>query len=419
MTHDGTACRWLMPIRAALHELSGLDLARLDRFEQFLRSRLADFAIDGSLDPDVRRQHLRQIRVALAAEGHLGMAVPAQYGGNGRPAVAQPLLQFICGYHDVDLRDSTGLGHGRLLAQHADPQLRDLWLPRLLAGAVAGIAVTEHHGGSQVYRTRTAAVSDRKGSWTVTGTKTWISRLTEAALFCVFFLDPAGRLTSAVIDAASPGLSRRPVTPAGLSGWAWGELRLDRVQVRPCDILSTPGDGMRILRDHFAHYRPLVAATALGAAARVHDQVSASLDHRREVGIIADLRDNALITLGRTYAEINAAFLAALTAHRLAETCAPQAHLWGCAVKAYGVDTAYQAASEVALLAGAAEFAADSFIAKTRRDLNALLYADGIHDTLYRSAGRCLVRTPPSRLEAPHLVSVSRLPRRVRVIPVL
>jgi hypothetical protein len=60
MTHDGTACRWLMPIRASLHELSGLDLARLDRFEQFLRSRPADFSIDGSLDPDVRRQHLRR-----------------------------------------------------------------------------------------------------------------------------------------------------------------------------------------------------------------------------------------------------------------------------------------------------------------------------------------------------------------------
>jgi len=31
-------------MRAALHELSGLDLARLDRFEQFLLSRLADFS---------------------------------------------------------------------------------------------------------------------------------------------------------------------------------------------------------------------------------------------------------------------------------------------------------------------------------------------------------------------------------------
>ena len=43
---------------------------------------------------------------------------------------------------------------------------------------------------------------------------------------------------------------------------------------------------------------------------------------------------------------------------------------------------------ELALLAGAAGFTAESRTAKTRADLNALLYADGIHDSLYRTAGR-------------------------------
>ena len=58
------------------------------------------------------------------------------------------------------------------------------------------------------------------------------------------------------------------------------------------------------------------------------------------------------------------------------------------AAKAHGVDAAYQAASELALLAGAAGFTADSRTAITRADLNALLYADGRHDSLYRTAGR-------------------------------
>ena len=49
-------------------------------------------------------------------------------------------------------------------------------------------------------------------------------------------------------------------------------------------------------------------------------------------------------------------------------------------------------------LTGAAGFTADSGTAKARRDLNALLYADGIHDSLYRSAGRSL--TQPSRQSA-------------------
>ena len=263
--------------------------------------------MNAGLEDQIRSRHLRQIRRGLAGAGYLALAVPARHGGCGRPAVMQALLQFICGYYDVDLRDSTGLGHGRLVAEHAAPQVRDQWLPVLLAGAVPGIAITEPCGGSQVHATQTAATPARGGAWAVSGTKTWISRLTEAALFCVFFTDPAGQLTAAVIDAASPGLARRPIIPAGLSGWTWGELHLHEVTVQPCDILGQPGQGMQLLREHFAHYRPLVAATALGAAAAVHDQTSAGLDGRRQAGAIADLRDNALITLGRTYAQINAA----------------------------------------------------------------------------------------------------------------
>jgi hypothetical protein len=43
------------------------------------------------------------------------------------------------------------------------------------------------------------------------------------------------------------------------------------------------------------------------------------------------------------------------------------------------------------LLEGAAGFTASSLAAKVRADLNALLYADGIHDSLYRSAGGNLI----------------------------
>ncbi len=46
---------------------------------------------------------------------------------------------------------------------------------------------------------------------------------------------------------------------------------------------------------------------------------------------------------------------------------------------------------------GGTSFTADCGTAKARRDLNALLYADGIHDSLYRSAGRSLTTpTHPS-----------------------
>jgi len=314
-------------------------------------------------------------------------------------------MNFVCGYHDADLRDATGLGHGRLIAAHATRPGRDCWLPRLLAGDLAGIAITEPNGGSQVHAITATATTHRDGSWRLTGTKTWISRLHEAAVFIVFFKDPAGNLCAGIIDARSPGLRREQILPAGLTGWSWGELRLDDVPVPPKDVLGQPGEGMTLLREHFAHYRPLVAATALGAAAAAHDQVARCLSARRGSGVIADLRDNALISLGRSYAQISAALLATLTAFRLSAATHPLAELWGCAVKAHAVDTAFAAASELTLLTGASGFTASSRLTKAIGDLGALRYADGIHDSLYRSAGRAL--TPPA---APHLIPLSQPP---------
>ena len=85
--------------------------------------------------------------------------------------MVQAMLQFICGYHDVDLRDSTGLGHGRLIAAYASAPVRDRWLPACWLARCAGIAITEPHGGSQVHATSTTAVPRRDGTWRSTARK--------------------------------------------------------------------------------------------------------------------------------------------------------------------------------------------------------------------------------------------------------
>jgi alkylation response protein AidB-like acyl-CoA dehydrogenase len=387
----GGATRWLAPLLPSIPGVTELDAGQMRRFEDTLGALVAAYPIGPSVEPQLRSQRLSRIRCELARSGHLGLTVRARDGGCGSAAVTQALMQFICGYHDADLRDATGLGHGRLIALHGTAPVREQWLPRLMTGQVPGIAITEQHGGSQVHATTTVATARCDGTWTLTGTKTWISRLNEAAVFVVFFKDPSGRLTAGVVDAADGGLERSTIQPCGLSGWAWGELRLTDVRLRPCDILGQPGDGMRLLREHFAYYRPLIAALAVGVAAAAHDLVASHLVGRQTAGAISRPRDNALITLGRAYAQINAGLLAASTAQRLAECDHAQAEVWGCAIKAHAVDTAYMAVSDLTLLVGAAGCIASSPLVKASRDLRALLCADGIHDSLYRAAGGALL----------------------------
>ena len=370
---------WLNPLRPVLDPAVRVDWRRLTALAGALDEVLDNCPVGADVPAGAERsRRLRAIRQELAQQRHVDTTL--------EPALFQVLAQFVCGYRDIDLRDATGLGHGLLIARHGSPQARQTWLPRLLAGELAGIAVTEPHGGSRPAATRTRAVAGPDGTWLVTGRKTWISRLTEAAVFVLFFCAPDGRLTAAAVDATVPGLRRQPIPPTGLAGWTWGILDLDGVPIRPEHVLH--GDGMVLLREHFAGYRPLVAATALGGASAVFDTVTAGLTARQAAGDLPRLRDSALVTLGRTHAQLVTALLGAVVASHVADAGHQDAERWAAAMKAHGIDTANQAAAELALLLGAAGFRADCQVAKTRRDLAGLLYADGIHDSLYRTAGK-------------------------------
>jgi hypothetical protein len=237
------------------------------------------------------------------------------------------LAQFVSGWHDLDLRDATGLGNGALLLR-AGTEIRDRWLSRLATGDLVGIAATERHGGSRIQEITTRATLTAGGRWLISGENVWVSRLVEAHGMAVFPRDPDGRISAAIVSAGAPGLSRETVTPAGLAGWS-----------------------LAVFRDHFARFRPLVTATALGAAVGVHTAVTEALAVRVQAGVLPRVRDNALITIGRTHADLTAALLNTLATVQL----------------------------------GAAGFTAASPLAKARADLAALQYTDGIHDSLYRS----------------------------------
>ncbi len=396
--------RWLEPLRSGLGTTLG-DWSRLQEFTAALDDvvhQLPDSP--GVPEGPERGQWLLRVRRALVD----------LHGFADQSAATQLLIQFICGYHDIDLRDSTGVGHGLLITRHGRTATRARWEPRLRGGDLAGIAITEPHGGSRVRETRTHATTAADGYLLITGRKCWISRLNEAAVFIVFFRDTTGRLAAAAVDATTSGLCRTPIPPTGLAGWSWGLLDLDSVAVHPEDVLH--GEGMALLREHFATYRPWVAATALGGAAAVFDTVTAHLAARD----LPRLRDDALTTLGRTHAHITSALLGCGLAAHLATDAHHDAEVWSAAAKAHGVDAAYNVTTDLAQLAGAFGYRADSAIAKTHRDLAGLRFADGAHDSLYRCAGKHhsadllapIQRPPIMRVGAPPVGDRSSLFRR-------
>ncbi|MGH8422277.1 MAG: acyl-CoA dehydrogenase family protein [Pseudomonas fluorescens] len=394
--------RWLVPLRSVLPEITTEEWARLSRLEELLYEQTRG---SEQLTGPERAAWLLDIRRRLAEEGYSRQVSPQAPVELSRVRLLQTLAQFVCGFFDLDLRDATGLGHGALLANLTDNQLRRLWLSRVSGGELIGVAATERRGGSRIQEISTAA-QEAGTQWLISGEKTWVSRLNEAVGWVVFFRGPTGDISAAVVDATAPGLHRQPLPPAGLGGWSWGVLTFDNVPINPVtDLVGRYGDGLGVFRQHFTRFRPLVTATALGTAAAAHTLVTQTLATRVSRGEIPRVRDNALVTLGQTYAEVHAALLATLATVRLGATGAPQADMWARVNKAYGVDVANKAVSDLATLIGAAGFTTGSRIAKARADLTGLLYADGIHDSLYRSGGKTLLAEQdhwiPPRPEVP------------------
>ena len=376
---------WLEPIKPMLAKwVQTKDWKLLLVFEQSLRE----------VAQNKSKQQPLQVKTSLASQGYAMVDVETRFGGRGRSPVFQALLQFVCGYHNLDYRDVAHVGHGRMIILHGSKQQRKLWIPKLVAGSLVGIAATEAHGGSRIQDTRTVAKNNGR-THLLNGEKVYISRIREAETFVVFFkFEKDETLSAALIDLSHGGVKTELWEPLGLRGWSWGKVVFENAPFTDQDVLGARGQGLAIFKEHFAYYRPMVAITTLGAAAAVLDQVMVHINQRVSGKGISMPRDSCLEIIGNQYLGINAGILSALCAIVQNVENSPHASLWSRAVKAWSVEQAYQAVSELALYMGASAIREDQFVAKALCDLRVFLMADGIHDSLRRSAGRTLLDLP-------------------------
>jgi len=190
------------------------DLARsaLTEGARFAETVLAPLNAIG----DEQGCRLEQGRVRLAKEfvaayrdftaaGWPGLDMPQQMGGQDLPLSTQvafaEMVNGACaafGMVVVTLRAG-----GRLLCEHAEPQLAELIVPKLVSGEwSATICITEAHAGSDVGRLRMRAVRRDDGRYELTGTKIFISFGDH---------DMTGQIIHLI-------LARTPDAPAGTAG---------------------------------------------------------------------------------------------------------------------------------------------------------------------------------------------------------
>jgi alkylation response protein AidB-like acyl-CoA dehydrogenase len=101
-----------------------------------------------------------------------------EYGGQGLPASVSKLVEEMICACNLSFGLYPGLSHGAYLAlkSHGSEALKNLYLPKLVDGSWSGtMCLTEAHCGTDLGLLRTRAVPQPDGSYSVSGSKIFIS----------------------------------------------------------------------------------------------------------------------------------------------------------------------------------------------------------------------------------------------------
>jgi alkylation response protein AidB-like acyl-CoA dehydrogenase len=218
----------------------------------------------------------REVFREFAQEGFTGVVVPAGLGGLGRSlpdalVLAEELMRVGAASVAVSLL-LPALAVCPLLAGAASPEVRDRWLPRLLAGdTVAALAVTEPTGGSDLFSGPFCTACRDGGDWVLDGEKFFITNGPIADLVVVLArtADPPGplSLTLLAVPADTPGfevVGRH--AKLGLRASPTGWLRFRGCRLPASSVIGAVHRGFADFLPVAAHERLLIAAGAVAYA---------------------------------------------------------------------------------------------------------------------------------------------------------
>jgi alkylation response protein AidB-like acyl-CoA dehydrogenase len=347
---------------------------------------------------------------AFREGGWTGIDLPLEYGGQGLASVLGVAVQelFDRGCVAFGMVPGAARAAARLIESHAEPQIRNEWLPNLVSGEWgATICMSEPDAGSDVSRVRTRASIADDGSWRVYGEKMWISfgdhslvaRIGHVVLARTDPSQPGARGLSLIlvpvddaVGARNGVIIRRVEEKLGLHGSPTCAIGFDGARGM---LIGTAGRGLAQLFRMITVMRLQVGAQGLGLATAAFETARAYANERRQGGapegaavpIIRhrDIQRNLLEMASRIETLRGLLYAAAIHAD-LAEMdsepaeAAEAAALLGWLlpiVKNSAAETAFEIAAQAALVLGGAGYSEEWPIAQYLRDARILAIYEG------------------------------------------
>jgi alkylation response protein AidB-like acyl-CoA dehydrogenase len=253
-------------IRSQFMQLAATESER--RLQEEIRGFLAAERPDAARLPrslEDRMEALRAWQARCYAAGYVGRAWPREFGGSGRPAAEQIIVdQELAAAGAPEFANVVGLDVlGPSLLRFGTDEQRRRHIPAILAAEEIWCqGFSEPDAGSDLASLRTRA-EDRGDHFLLSGQKTWVS-WGQFARWCGVLArthdaGPKHRgISMLVVDMRSPGVELRPMTQ--ITGHAeFCELFLDDVVVPRENLLGELGDGWKIAMHTLGHERGTAA----------------------------------------------------------------------------------------------------------------------------------------------------------------
>ena len=249
----------------------------------FATARIAPAAAD----IDAHGRFPRALVAELAAQGLLGVTIPAASGGLGRDYISYALaieaLARASAVTAVIAAVNNSLVAEPIAAFGSDEQ-KQTWLRRLASGEVLGaFALSEEQAGSDAANQQTTARLDDSG-YVLHGRKVWVANAEAAGVAIVFAATQPGSrgrgIGAFLVPLETPGISKIASPDSlGVRGLGCMDLELQEVRVGADALLGGPREGFQIAMWALDGGRIAIAAQALGVGQAALD---AALAHAKQ-----------------------------------------------------------------------------------------------------------------------------------------
>src|SRR5918994_1214760 len=257
-----------------------------------------------------RMEALRAWQARCHAAGYVGRAWPLEFGGGGRPAAEQIIVdQELAAAGAPEFANVVGLDVlGPSLLRLGTDEQRPRYIPPILsAEEIWCQGFSEPDAGSVLASLRTRA-EDRGDHFVLSGQKTWVSWGQFARWCGVLARTDADvprhkGISLLIVDLESPGVDVRPMEQ--ITGHAeFSELFLDDVFVPRANVLGQPGQGWAIAMHVVSHERGTAALPRQVTLRTWFDRLVADAARTTRDGepLLAD--GDAQATLARALVEI-------------------------------------------------------------------------------------------------------------------